>query len=99
MLDKKGRVTSWDQGGVKLFGYKRDEIVGKKFSLLFTSSDVKKGIPNSDMATAVEEYRHLDERQYIRKDRTKFWSSGVLTSTRDKKGTHQGFSKIMRDIT
>ena len=23
---------SWDQGGVKLFGYKRDEIIGKKFS-------------------------------------------------------------------
>lgn len=99
MLDKKGRVTSWDQGGVKLFGYKRNEIVGKKFSLLFTPSDIKNGVPNSDMATAVIEYRHLDEREYIRKDKTKFWSSGVLTSTRDKKGRHQGFSKIMRDVT
>ncbi len=99
MLDKNGRVGSWDQGGVKLFGYKRDEIIGKKFSVLFTKEDIKKGMPDSDMATAIQEGRHLDERQYVRKNKGKFWSSGVLTSTRDKKGTHQGFSKIMRDVT
>jgi diguanylate cyclase (GGDEF)-like protein/PAS domain S-box-containing protein len=84
---------------VKLFGYKRNEIIGKKFALLFSKEDIKRGLPNSDMVTAIEEGRHLDERQYIRKDKTKFWSSGVLTSTKDKKGMHQGFSKIMRDVT
>jgi diguanylate cyclase (GGDEF)-like protein/PAS domain S-box-containing protein len=99
MLDKKGKVGSWDQGGVKLFGYKRAEIVGKKFSVLFTKEDIKRGVPDSDMAIAIEEGRHSDERQYVRKDKTKFWSSGVLTSTKDKKGIHQGFSKIMRDVT
>lgn len=99
MLDKKGKVTSWDQGGVKLFGYKRNEIIGKKFSVLFTREDRSRGLPDSDMSTAVDEGRSLDERQYLRKDKTKFWSSGVLTSTKDKKGTHQGFSKIMRDVT
>ncbi len=99
MIDKKGRITSWDQGGVKLFGYKRDEIVGKKFSILFTKENVRRGAPNSDMKNAVSEGRYLDERQYIRKNKTKFWSSGVLTSTRDREGDHQGFSKIMRDVT
>jgi len=99
MLDKKGKVLSWDQGGIKLFGYKRNEIIGKKFSVLFSKADIKRGLPNSDMATAVADGRHLDERQYVRKDRTKFWSSGVLTSTKDSKGVHQGFSKIMRDVT
>jgi diguanylate cyclase (GGDEF)-like protein/PAS domain S-box-containing protein len=99
MLDKKGRITSWDQGGVKLFGYKRTEIIGKKFSVLFTKEDVKRSTPNSDMRNAVSEGRHLDERQYVRKNKTKFWGSGVLTSTRDKKGTHQSFSKIVRDVT
>lgn len=99
MLDIKGRVASWDQGGVKLFGYKRNEIIGKKFSVLFTKEDINRGLPDSDMATAIAEGRHLDERQYVKKDKTKFWSSGVLTSTKDKKGIHQGFSKIMRDVT
>lgn len=99
MLDKKGKVTSWDQGGVKLFGYTRNEIIGRKFNVLFTAEDKKKGTPDSDMASAIGEGRHLDERQYVRKNKTKFWSSGVLTSSRDKKGVHQGFSKIMRDVT
>ena len=99
MLDKKGKVISWDQGGVKLFGYKRKEIIGKKFSVLFTKEDIKKDKPNFDMAIAILEGRYLDEREYIRKDKTRFWSSGVLTSTKDKNGVHQGFSKIMRDVT
>lgn len=99
MLDKKGIITSWDQGACKLFGYKRKEIVGKSFSYLFTQDDCENDVPLSDMKTAVDEGRHLDERQYIRKDKTKFWSSGVLTSSKDKEGSHQGFSKIMRDVT
>lgn len=99
MLDRKGRITSWDQGSVKLFGYKKGEIMGKKFSVLFTKEDNKRGAPDFDMRNAVSDGRHLDERQYLRKNKTKFWSSGVLTSTRDKSGTHQSFSKIMRDVT
>jgi diguanylate cyclase (GGDEF)-like protein len=51
------------------------------------------------MNTALRRGRALDERHYVRKDKTLFWSSGVLTSTIDKSGTHQGFSKIMRDVT
>lgn len=99
MMDKKGIIVSWDQGGVKLFGYHRDKIVGKNFSVLFTSNDIKKGTPETDMAMAIEKGQRLDEREYRRANKTKFWSSGVLTSTRDKEGTHQGFSKIMRDVT
>jgi diguanylate cyclase (GGDEF)-like protein/PAS domain S-box-containing protein len=99
MLDKKGKVASWDQGGVKLFGYTRKEIIGKKFSILFMKEDLDKGVPDTDMAVAIAEGRHLDERYYKRKDGTTFCGSGVLTSTRDKNGTHQGFSQIMRDVT
>ncbi len=99
MLDKKGKILSWDQGSVKLFGYKRNEIIGKKFSVLFTKEDLKRGMPDSDMEMAIAEGRQLDEREYIRKDKTKFWGSGVLTSSKDKDGISQGFSKIMRDIS
>lgn len=99
MLDKKGNMTSWDQGSAKLFGYKRKEIIGKNFSVLFTKEDLKRKLPVLDMGMAIQEGRHLDERQYVRKNQTKFWSSGVLTSSRDKRGVHQGFSKIMRDVT
>src|ERR1700687_1106317 len=80
MLDKKGCVVSWDQGARKQLGYKRTEVVGKSFSMFFTAKDKRKGLPKSDMATALRKGRSLDERQYVRKDRTTYWSSGVLTS-------------------
>ncbi len=99
MLDTKGIITSWDQGARKLFGYQRNEIIGKNYSILFSKEDLKNKIPHSDMVSAVSEGRHLDERQYVRKNRSKFWSSGVLTSSTDKKSAHHGFSKIMRDVT
>lgn len=99
MLDKKGRVTSWDQGARKQFGYTRHEIIGKYYAKFFTAKDKRAGAPSSDMETALLKGRCLDERKYVRKNNSTFWSSGVLTSTTNKKGMHQGFSKIMRDVT
>jgi diguanylate cyclase (GGDEF)-like protein/PAS domain S-box-containing protein len=99
MLDKNGKVLSWDQGARKQFGYNRKEIIGKNFSVIFTPGDVKKGVPKLDLKEALKAGRYLDEKQYRRKNGKIFWSSGALTSTTDKKGLHLGFSKIMRDVT
>lgn len=99
MLDKNGKVLSWDQGAKKLLGYNRREIIGKNFSIIFTPEDIKKGVPKLDLKQAQSEGRHMDERQYRRKNGKIFWSSGVLTSTTDKQRKHLGFSKIMRDVT
>ena len=99
MLDKKGKILSWDQGSTKLFGYKKKEAIGKNFSILFTKEEIKRGAPGSNLKNAMSEGKYADERQYVRKNKTKFWGSGVLTSIRDKKGEHQGFSKIIRDVT
>ncbi|OHA92076.1 MAG: hypothetical protein A3J09_01100 [Candidatus Zambryskibacteria bacterium RIFCSPLOWO2_02_FULL_51_21] len=99
MLDKRGRITSWDQGARKLFGYRRSEIIGRNFSALFVSKDGKDGLPKADLGRALKKGRHLDEREYRRKNGTRFWSTGVLTSTLDKTNAHHGYSKIMRDIT
>jgi PAS domain S-box-containing protein len=36
MLDANGRVTTWNSGAERLKGYKRDEIIGKDFSVFYT---------------------------------------------------------------
>src|SRR5688572_318382 len=81
MLDKKGCITSWDQGARRQLGYTRNEIFGKHYSVLFVPADIKKGAPKTDMQDALKRGRHLDEREYRRKNGTRFWSTGVLTST------------------
>gem|GEM_PF-6607808 len=35
-----------------MFGYTRKEIIGKFFAVLFLGTDVKRGLPEFDMATA-----------------------------------------------
>jgi len=99
MLDKKGRITSWDKGSEKLFGYKKKEVVGRKFSILFAKEETERRSPDSDMRNAASEGKYSDERRYIRKNKTTFWGSSVLTSTRSKDGKHHSFSEIIRDVT
>ncbi len=99
MLDKNGVVTSWDQGACRQFGYTSKEMIGQNFALLFSHADVVKRVPEADLKSALKNGRHLDEREYQRKDGTCFWSTGVLTSTIDSQQKKQGFSKIMRDIS
>jgi len=99
MLDKKGKILSWDKGAALQFGYASGEIIGKSFSIFFTHKDVKAELPAFDLKEARIFGRHIDERHYVRKNGKEYWGTAVLTSTTDKKGIHQGFSMIMRDVT
>ncbi len=99
MLDKKGKVLSWDKGAVIQFGYTSKEIIGKSYSVFFSKKDVEAQLPAFDLKEARIFGRHIDERHYVRKNGKEYWGAAVLTSTTDKKGVHHGFSMIMRDIT
>ena len=50
-----------------------------------------------ELRQARETGRAIDERWHVRKDGTRFWASGVLTSVRAADGAVTGFVKIMRD--
>ncbi len=56
-------------------------------------------MPAFDLKDARLLGRHIDERHYTKKGGAEYWGTAVLTSTVDKKGIHQGFSMIMRDVT
>lgn len=99
MLDKQGKVLSWDKGAALQFGYTSREIIGKSFSVFFTPKDIKSGLPAFDLKEARSFGRHIDERHYVRKNGREYWGTAVLTSTTDRKGAHHGFSMIMRDVT
>jgi PAS domain-containing protein len=40
-----------------------------------------------------------DDRWHVRKDGSRFWSGGVMTTLRDEDSNLRGFAKIMRDRT
>jgi PAS domain-containing protein len=45
MTDVDGRVTTWNEGAHRLFGYGEAEIVGEDASIPFTSEDRESGLP------------------------------------------------------
>jgi diguanylate cyclase (GGDEF)-like protein/PAS domain S-box-containing protein len=99
VLDKIGRVVSWNKGARLQLGYTWKEIVGKPFSIFYTRKDSNAGTPTVHLAETKSFGRYVEERRFVKKDGKKYWGNSVLTSTLNKKGVHQGFSMIMKDVT
>src|SRR5918992_4687288 len=60
MVDAEGRVSTWNEGAERLFGYGEAEIVGEDGSLLFTPEDREVGAPERELGKARTEGRAED---------------------------------------
>ncbi len=99
MLDRDGRVTTWNPGAERFKGYTADEAMGQHFSIFFTPEDREAKLPEKALRTALAEGRFEADGWRIRKDGTRFWANAVLDPVFDPEGNHLGFAKITRDIT
>jgi PAS domain S-box-containing protein len=99
VVDPEGRVATWNAGAERILGYAEPEIVGREVSCLFTPEDQARGAPAQELITAERDGRAGDDRWHVRKDGSRFWASGVLSSLRDGSGTLRGFVKVLRDNT
>ncbi|MBD1878962.1 response regulator [Coleofasciculus sp. FACHB-T130] len=98
-LDPDGRVIKWGAGAESILGYQEAEILGKSGSIIFTPEDRDRGDDHKELQKALTEGRAENERWHVRKDGSRFWGSGIVTSLRDESGQVQGLAKIMRDFT
>jgi PAS domain S-box-containing protein len=99
LIDREGRVTSWNAGAERVLGWTEAEILGQPASRLFTPENVVDGVPLQELAKAAADGRAEDDRWHIRKDGSRFWASGILTAVRNEGGALIGFGKILRDLT
>lgn len=99
VVDVDGRVQTWSEGSERLLGFSEQEIIGRPCELFFSADDVRQGVPRQEREQALATGRGEDDRWHVRKDGTRFWSSGVTTPLFDEAGALCGFAKIMRDRT
>jgi two-component system CheB/CheR fusion protein len=101
MIDPHGLIASWNRGAERLFGYTAEEIQGRPAETIFTDEDRAQGVPEREMATARRDGQAIDDRWHQRKDGSRFWANGVLTTLDDgsANGPHRGFVKVLRDNT
>ena len=99
MLDRDGRVSSWNAGAERIKGYAREEILGEHFSRFYVEEDRLAGLPATALRIATAEGRFENEGLRQRKDGSRFWAQVVINAIRDARGQVIGFAKITRDIT
>jgi PAS domain S-box-containing protein len=99
LLDRSGKIVSWNLGAQNLKGYNSDEIIGRNFSEFYSREEIEAGIPRHNLQIALTEGHFAAEGWRIRKDGSRFWASVVITPLFDDTGEHVGFSKITRDLT
>lgn len=99
MFDDKGRITDWNAVAGSIFGYAREEILGKPSAVLFTPEDAAKDAPGREMTKATKDERAVDERWHMRKDGSRFWASGMIYPLLDGEGGLRGYVKILRDFS
>jgi two-component system CheB/CheR fusion protein len=95
--DTAGRVTGWNKGAERMFGYAEDEMYGEPLDRLYVPEDVEAGVPEDERRCARKEGRSEDERWHQRKDGSRFFCSGV-TSPLGPDAAY-GYAKIARDET
>jgi PAS domain S-box-containing protein len=94
-LDLEGRVTYWNAGAERLLAYPEHEIVGSPIDRTFPDP----AEAQREFATARSAGRAESEGWRVRRDGSRFWSSGVITPTRGRSGEITGFVQVLRDIT
>jgi PAS domain S-box-containing protein len=99
MLDRHGKVLSWNAGAERIKGYKADEIIGRSFSHFYPQEDIDQGRPEEDLQIAAKNGRAAMERWRVRKDGSRFWATLVMRAARDSSGTLLGFAAISRDVS
>jgi PAS domain S-box-containing protein len=99
ILDRDGRVTTWNIGAERIKGYKAHEIIGKHFCVFYPPEVDGKAVCDFELEVAAREGRFEAEGWRIRQDGSRFWANVVITALRNPEGLLIGFAKVTRDLT
>jgi len=99
MLEPDGRVSSWNLGAERVFGYVAAEIMGRHFSCLYSQDTAERGIPQQQLDAAAERGSIEHEASQLRRNGSRFWADIVLTALYDRDRNLRGFAQITRDLT
>jgi len=99
LLDRLGRVLSWNKGAQRILGYTAAEVLGQPFSRFFTPEENAAGKPDAELevATALGRLERVGLRS--NKAGTPFWANITTTALRGADGEVTGFSHLLRDIS
>jgi PAS domain S-box-containing protein len=97
VFDPTGNIQDMNVGFEKSFGYSREYIIGKNFSVLYNEEDIKKNLPGKVVKKVMETGSLHDENYLKHEDGSYIWVHGECIYAKDKNG--QGhIVKIITDL-
>ncbi len=99
MLDREGRITSWNAGAEQIGGYRAEEIIGQHASRLLTPEDIERRKLERELELAAAQGRYEEEGWRVKKDGTRFRANVIVSALKGESGQVRGFSVVTRDIT
>lgn len=99
MHDPEGKVTVWNEGAERLFGYRAEEILGRNIAAFYAPEDAAAGKNESDLKAAIERGSLQVEAWRVRKDGSRFLADVVMTPVTGRDGSLVGYGKVVRDLT
>ena len=98
-LSPEGIIENWNTGAEKIKGYTASEIIGKHFRIFYAPEDQQSHLPETLINKAFTEGKSSHEGWRVRKDKSRFWGSILITALHDSAGHVIGYSKVTRDLT
>ncbi len=99
LLDKVGRIATWNSGAEHIKGYTAAEIMGRPMEVFYALEEVELGEPNRNLQKALLQGSFETEGLRVKKDGSTFYANIVFTTLYNEAGEFCGFAKVTKDIT
>lgn len=99
IVDPDDIITEWLPGAEAVFGWTREEAVGRPAGIIFTPEDQAERVPEGEIKTAARDGVAPDVRWHQRKDGSHVFIEGTTSPLYNADGSIRGFLKIGQDVT
>lgn len=98
MIDPQGRVSTWNRGAERIFGWRESDVLGRHCGLFYPGGDGADSA-EADLARARESDSFSTENWQARSDGSEFLAQVTITPLRGSTGTLKGYAKVIHDVT
>ena len=92
--DLDGKIETFSEGAITLFGYSEEEVVGKMRVSDFSDGQVVLGHVIGWLDESVKKGKWEGETAFLKKDGSEFSARIKITPTKDKDGNHIGYCGV-----
>ena len=97
LLNTKGEILDINKGFINAFGYKKRDLFGKNFEILFTDVDRKADKPGLEIKTVLKKGNKSDNNYLLNKEGLPIWVLGEAVSAINEAG-EKYIIKIIQNI-